>query len=729
MNSKLKTTAFLAAAVLAAELAATITLEFSGAAGGRYALILNLGLLCAFSAPLIYALLSSAYAGRMKTGYSLESMDERSKLILETVGEGVYGMDLAGNVIFVNKAAEDLIGYSAAEMLGKHSHELFHYARADGAEYKAHDCHIYATSQDGKVRRIADEVFWGKGAVPVPVEYTATPVKENDVITGVVVAFKDISERLAAETALLRAKDAAEAANRAKSEFLATMSHEIRTPMNAIIGMGELLEETPLNKEQGQYVRIFKSAGESLLGLINDILDFSKIESGRIDLEAADFNLEELVEKTCEFMAIRAHKKGIEFNYELEEGVPCAVNGDPTRLRQILINLTGNAIKFVEKGEIFLRVSLREDAPESSTLLFMVKDTGIGIPKDKLASIFDRFTQADSSTTRKYGGTGLGLSISKKLANLMGGDIGVESELGEGTTFFFSAPFKKAKASFVCAPPATPADFKGMNALIVDDNETNRMILTETLAKWGLHAEEAESGTAGLEKIKAAVDAGRPFDLILLDYFMPGMDGLEVTARIKSRPELFSGIILMLTSDSRGTDVTRAKSMGISEYLVKPVKKAELLEALLGALGKTKPQPAAARPVAKEDLPPMKILMADDSADNRLLVQAYFKGTPVRVTAAENGKEAVAVFASGKFDLVLMDIQMPVMDGYEAARAIRNLEKEKNLEHTPILAFTASILKEDVEKALAAGCDSYLSKPIKKAALFKAILEKFTPGQ
>jgi PAS domain S-box-containing protein len=728
MKGNIKRTALITAAAIAAELAAMLVLEYSGLANWAYASTLNIGLFAVFSAPLIYALLSKESACRMKTEYSLEAMDNRSKLILAAVGEGVYGIDLPGNVIFVNKTAEELIGYTAAEILGKHSHELFHYARPDGAEYKAHDCPIYDTSQDGEVRRIADEVFWRKDGSPVPVEYTANPVKENGAITGVVVAFKDITGRLAASAALLRAKDAAEAANKAKSEFLATMSHEIRTPMNAIIGMGELLEETALNKEQTQYVRIFKSAGESLLELINDVLDFSKIESGRIDLEAVDFNLEEVVEKTCEFMAIRAHKKGIEFNYEMEDGVPCAVNGDPTRLRQTLINLTGNAIKFVEKGEVFLKVSVREDAPDSSTLLFMVKDTGIGIPKDKLASIFDKFTQADSSTTRKYGGTGLDLSISKKLANLMGGDIGVESELNEGNTFYFSAPFKKTKASFVCAPPATVEDFKGMNALIIDDNETNRLILTEVMARWGLHSEEAESGAGGLEKIKRAMEAGRPFDLILLDYFMPGMDGLEVTKIIESRPELFNGIILMLTSDSRGTDVNKARSLGVSEYLVKPVKKAELLDALLAALGKTKPLTAPIKTAVKEDLPPMKILMADDSEDNRILLQAYFKGTPVRITDAENGKEAVALFAAGKFDLILMDLQMPVMDGYDAAKAIRELEKEKGLPRTPLIAFTASILKEDVEKALSAGCDSYLTKPIKKAALFKEILSKFKSG-
>ena len=680
-------------------------------------------------APLIYALVTKQIQSLLKEQESIKNIGKKNSLILDSLGEGIYGVDLDGNMIFMNKEAEKILGYSMEELKDKPSHEAIHYARPDGSKYIASDCEIHATSRDGKVRRISNEVFWKKGGIAVPVEYIATPIMSGGRPAGAVVSFSDISERLRAEKELQAAKEAAEAANKAKSEFLATMSHEIRTPMNAIIGMGELLEETELNKEQAQYVRVFKSAGESLLDLINDVLDFSKIESGRIDLEETDFNLEDLVERTCEFLALRAHKKGIELNYSVGEDVPCALNGDPTRLRQVMINLLSNSIKFVEKGEIFLHVSRREEAGGGVGLLISVKDTGIGIPADKLNSIFDKFTQADSSTTRKYGGTGLGLSISKKLANLMGGDIRVESEPGRGSTFYFTAKLREALDKKVCYEPVATGELKNLNALIVDDNATNRLILKELLLKWGLRVTETESGPDGLEAIKNAHELGTPFDLVLLDYFMPGMDGIEVARQLKENPSVFAGIILMLTSDSRGSDVTRAKKMGISEYLVKPVKKQELKDAILLSMGKLRPA-APAKPAetplafSADKLPTARLLLADDSEDNRMIIKAFLKAAPVTVETAVNGEEAVNKFAAGRYDLVLMDIQMPVMDGYEATRIIRAWEEKNGSARTHIVAFSASVLKEDIDKALAAGCSSFLTKPVKKAALLKILTER-----
>jgi len=680
-------------------------------------------------APLIYALVTKQIQSLLKEQESIKNIGKKNSLILDSLGEGIYGVDLDGNMIFMNKEAEKILGYSMEELKDKPSHEAIHYARPDGSKYIASDCEIHATSRDGKVRRISNEVFWKKGGIAVPVEYIATPIMSGGRPAGAVVSFSDISERLRAEKELQAAKEAAEAANKAKSEFLATMSHEIRTPMNAIIGMGELLEETELNKEQAQYVRVFKSAGESLLDLINDVLDFSKIESGRIDLEETDFNLEELVERTCEFLALRAHKKGIELNYSVGEDVPCALNGDPTRLRQVMINLLSNSIKFVEKGEIFLHVSRREEAGGGVGLLISVKDTGIGIPADKLNSIFDKFTQADSSTTRKYGGTGLGLSISKKLANLMGGDIRVESEPGRGSTFYFTAKLREALDKKVCYEPVATGELKNLNALIVDDNATNRLILKELLLKWGLRVTETESGPDGLEAIKSAHELGTPFDLVLLDYFMPGMDGIEVARQLKENPSVFAGIILMLTSDSRGSDVTRAKKMGISEYLVKPVKKQELKDAILLSMGKLRPA-APAKPAetplafSADKLPAARLLLADDSEDNRMIIKAFLKAAPVTVETAVNGEEAVNKFTTGRYDLVLMDIQMPVMDGYEATRKIRAWEEKSGFARTHIVAFSASVLKEDIDKALAAGCSSFLTKPVKKAALLKVLTER-----
>jgi PAS domain S-box-containing protein len=662
--------------------------------------------------PLLYALVTRRMHSLVKDRESLANIGRTNSLVLDSLGEGIYGVGLDGDIIFINREAERMLGFTQ-ELRHRNSHEAMHHTKPDGSKYISTDCKIYATSRDGIVRRVSDELFWRKDGAAVPVEYIATPILSEGKLAGAVVAFSDISARLRAEKELEAARLAAEAANRAKSEFLATMSHEIRTPMNAIIGMGELLEETELNKEQAQYVRVFKSAGESLLDLINDVLDFSKIESGRIDLEETDFALEDLVERTCEFLALRAHKKGIELNYAVDDDVPCAVNGDPTRLRQVLINLLGNAIKFVERGEIYLHVSRDPAAAGGLGLVFTVKDTGVGIPADKIGAIFDKFTQADSTTTRKYGGT-----------LLMGGDIRAESEPGKGSVFYFTAKLREAHEKTICVSAVAPAALLGLNALIVDDNATNRMILTELLLKWGLKVSAAKSGRDGLDAIKEAAAAGAPFDLVLLDYFMPEMDGIEVTRQIKENPGIFAGIILMLTSDSRGTDVTRAKKMGVSEYLVKPVKKQELKEAILIAIGRANP-PAAVKPAAPapQDLPAARLLLVDDAEDNRTIVKAFLRASPLVIDTAVNGAEAAEKVMAGGYDVVLMDMQMPVMDGYEATRKIRSWEEKNGLARNKIVAFTASVMKEDVDKAMAAGCTSFLTKPLKKAALLQALGE------
>ncbi|OQX56273.1 MAG: hypothetical protein B5M53_02270 [Candidatus Cloacimonas sp. 4484_209] len=548
--------------------------------------------------------------------------------------------------------------------------------------------------------------------------------------------FANALERKENERQLIAAREAALQASKTKSEFLANMSHEIRTPMNAIIGMSELLEETKLSTEQRKYIETLKGAGESLLSLINDILDISKIEAGDIELEKTPFDLSVLVAKICDILSIRAHKKGIELAAHIAPTVPVNLIGDPSRLRQIIVNLIGNAIKFTEKGEVVLDINVSTDKnePENTNkikkmndivLLFSVRDTGIGIPEEHQSKIFESFKQADSSTTRKYGGTGLGLSISRQLVELMDGKIWVKSRLGKGSTFYFTARFgvQREKRFFI---QSNEVNLKGLKTLVVDDNDTNRMILREMLNSWGARVVEAQSSEEAMSKISTLHKKMKYFDLILIDCRMPGRDGFSVAEFLKNEKMGKETAIMMLTSDYRSSDISMVKRLGVESYLVKPIKKDDLKNAILTALGmKKKKVNKTAKMIStiSPQLPPINILLVEDSKDNRLLIKAFLKKTPVKIDIAENGEIAVRKFKENRYNLVLMDMQMPVMDGYTATRIIREWERSHNLKRTPIIALTAYALKGDAEKSIAAGCDAHLTKPIKKMNLFEAIKE------
>ncbi|MFO7556214.1 MAG: response regulator [Desulfobacterales bacterium] len=670
-----------------------------------------------------------------------EGNEQRFRLISETSPVGIFETDATGECLYTNSSWQEIFGVSLIESLTRDWREFLHPDDRElvSVQWAQTLTNLKSFSRDCRIITAKNEERW--------IHLRSSPVF-SDNGTRYTGTATDITDRKRSEVELKKAKDAAEAANIAKSEFLANMSHEIRTPMNGVIGMANLLLDTDLGPEQREFTETIRKSADSLMTIINDILDFSKIEAGKLALDIIDFDLRVTLEEVSELMALKAYEKKLKFASIVHHEVPSLLRGDPGRLRQILINLVGNSIKFTDTGEVTLETTLDEEDTRWTVIRFSVSDTGIGIPEKGKDRLFKSFSQVDGSTSRNYGGTGLGLAISKQLAELMGGCIGVDSKEGQGSTFWFTVALEKQTEDN--EPWMMAEDIRKKRILIVDDNPINRQVFREQLISWGCRYGEASSGAQAIDELRTAQEIRDPFEIAIIDMQMPDMDGEALGRNIKKDPNLAGTLLIMVSSIGTRGDVARLKDIGFAAYLTKPIKQSQLYDCLntTSRMWKEKIQaqdmPIVTRYSLNEDKKRrVRILLVEDDVTNQKVALNILRKFGYRAEAVGNGQEALQALTKVAYDVVLMDIQMPVMNGYAATRRIRELELKAQSEkfnkkdpkdrsasefqflaqsgRIPIIAMTAHAMKGDREKCIAAGMDDYTPKPINPQELLEKI--------
>ncbi len=662
---------------------------------------------------------------RVTTEIALEEATAIYHSLVESLPINVFRKDRDGRIIFGNQRYCDTLGKPLKELVGCTDYEMFNKELAD--KYCNDDRWVLQTGLP-----FHDiEAHPGSDGNTIFVEVLKAPITDADGRrVGIQGMFWDVTARKRAEQALREAKEMAEAANNAKSDFLANMSHEIRTPLNAIIGITDLMMDTPLETSHREYLTMVQQSGDSLLTLINDILDFSKIEAGKLELDHLSFNIRDRLADTMRTLALRAHNKGLELAVRIDPRTPEAVIGDGPRLRQVLVNLVSNAIKFTHHGEIVVEVSVEAFDKARCNLRFCVTDSGIGIADDKIDHIFHEFEQADTSTTRQYGGTGLGLAIGSRLVKLMGGKLQVKSQLGKGSEFYFSLGFP-VDAAYQPAPRSV--DLTDVPVIVVDDNRTNRRILEEQLHGWGMLPHTADSAAAGLKLMKGMAAADQPFSLVLSDVNMPDVDGYQFVQQIRSDPSLKATPVLLLTSGGRQGESELRRQLDIHAQLFKPVKQSDLYDSICSALGKSMPageagQSAEGTARGQREQTCLKILLAEDNLVNQKLAVGLLEKHGHQVHVVDNGKLCVEAFAREPFDVILMDVQMPEMDGLTATREIRILEQGPGT-RIPIIAMTAHAMQGDRQRCLESGMDDYIAKPIRIHRLMEVLGQSVDDSQ